>query len=228
MDFLIHYLYLYLQKLRQFDIGVIFLVVGAVIGMLNLFLYCYFGEMSTECYEKISNCLYESNWLDLPRDKQKYFILMIGNLQRPLYYHGFDIAVLNLQTYSQVNRILFLLTWLLLWSIFYWAFNLLCKFGRKLINWWRNFGAIQFLICSSILFIFTVNQISFHLLHVVQDSDIIRIKWTNYVNVYSYRFFFWISDIDVQNTIILMVFCQLGSRKIEKEMQKESQRTVVC
>lgn len=74
------------------------------VSMANLFLYCYFGKMATDSYLKMTKSLYESNWIDHPVQLQKYLILMIGNMQRPLYYHGFGIAKLNLETYTTVSH----------------------------------------------------------------------------------------------------------------------------
>lgn len=68
-----------------------------------MFLYCFFGKLASESFEQMADCLYECNWYGLPVGLQKYFILMIGNAQRPLYYHGFGIAVLNLKTFSKVS-----------------------------------------------------------------------------------------------------------------------------
>lgn len=60
--------------------------------------------MATESFEAMSDCLYESNWPELPIELQKYFILMIQNAQRPLYYHGFEIAVLKMETFCKVSQ----------------------------------------------------------------------------------------------------------------------------
>lgn len=69
-----------------------------------MFVYCYFGKIATESYAKMSDCLFESNWPEKPVKLQKYFILMIGNAQRPLEYHGFGLAVLKLETFANVNE----------------------------------------------------------------------------------------------------------------------------
>lgn len=42
-------------------------------------------------------------WHKLPTELQKYFILMIRNMQKPLYYHGFEVARLDLQMFSKVS-----------------------------------------------------------------------------------------------------------------------------
>lgn len=54
----------------------------------------------------MADTLYEASWPDLPIELQKYFIVMIGNAQQPLYYHGFGMAILNLQTFTKVSKLL--------------------------------------------------------------------------------------------------------------------------
>lgn len=64
----------------DFDLCTNFIVTFSTI--CNLFLYCYFGKMATECYAMMSSCLFESNWMELPVNLKKFFILMIQNSHR--------------------------------------------------------------------------------------------------------------------------------------------------
>lgn len=96
------------------------MAIAAVVGASNLFLYCYFGHLATDFYSQISVDLFASKWITFPLNLQKYFILMIGNSQQPLHYHGFGITFLDLNTYCSVR---FFLTffikksrWIWLWS----------------------------------------------------------------------------------------------------------------
>ena len=74
--------------------------------MTSLFSYCYFGMLATESFEKISDCIYlEMNWQGLSLNLKKYCILMIGNMQWPLYYHGFNVITLDLNTFIRVSVI---------------------------------------------------------------------------------------------------------------------------
>lgn len=73
------------------------------VSLSTLFLYCYFGQAATDCFGEITNILYESNWLKLNVNFQKYFVLMIQASQIQLNYHGFGIAFLNLNTYLRVR-----------------------------------------------------------------------------------------------------------------------------
>lgn len=76
---------------------------GASIGMLSMFIYCYFGKLATESFEKMSDCVYDLDWYKLSLSLQKYVVIMIANMQKTLYYHGFEVVVLNLNTFLRVS-----------------------------------------------------------------------------------------------------------------------------
>lgn len=49
-------------------------------------------------------------WIQLPIDIKKDFIIIIGNAQRPLTYTGFGITKANLKSYTSVKSISFAFT----------------------------------------------------------------------------------------------------------------------
>lgn len=86
----------------HFNLGIVFLVAALGVTVSNLFVYCYFGMLASKSFEKMTNCLYESNWVWLPVGSKKYLILMISNAQIPLFYHGSGVMIMNLETFSKV------------------------------------------------------------------------------------------------------------------------------
>lgn len=96
----------FFQQSKRIDFDICILAEVVSVSVFNLFIYCYLGRVATESFLKMSECSYESNWQRLPVKLQKYFIVMIANMQQPLYYHGFSVAVLNLETFNKVR-----LTW---------------------------------------------------------------------------------------------------------------------
>lgn len=94
-----------IQELEHFDSDTNMLFTTMLSGLLNLFIYCSFGKLATESFGQMSNCLFESEWLKLPVKLQKCYIIIIANAQIPLFYHGFDIIVLNLETFASVSMI---------------------------------------------------------------------------------------------------------------------------
>lgn len=92
--------------MKHIDKNVMTILAAATVSSSNLFVYCYFGKVATESYQQMADCLYECNWWELPVNLQKYTLLMNMNMQRLLYYHGFEVAVLNLETFSKVSHLL--------------------------------------------------------------------------------------------------------------------------
>ena len=76
---------------------------ASTVSLSTLFLYCYFGQVATDCFENVAATFYEAKWPNIPIKLQKYFVLMIANAQIPVNYHGFGIAFLSLNTYMRVR-----------------------------------------------------------------------------------------------------------------------------
>lgn len=82
------------------NVGLLLMVVLNGIG--TLFVFCYYGRIATDSYLEMGDCLYECDWRILSIDLQKYFILMIGNTQKPIFYNSFGFAILNMNTFCKV------------------------------------------------------------------------------------------------------------------------------
>ena len=65
--------------------------------------YCYFGKLTTESFAQMCDCIYDLKWPYLSSELQKSVILMIANMQEPIYYHGFRIVTLDLNTLVRVS-----------------------------------------------------------------------------------------------------------------------------
>lgn len=86
----------------NYDISIF--VIAICVDSSNPFLYCYFGQLATESYANVGQRLFESDWQRLPVNLQKYLLLMIQNMQKPLCYKGFGVIVLDLQTFIGVSK----------------------------------------------------------------------------------------------------------------------------
>lgn len=71
--------------------------------MLIMFFYCYFGKLASISFEQMTDHVFQMNWQDLPVKLQKYFILLIANMQKPLFYYGGGIVILDLSTFVNVS-----------------------------------------------------------------------------------------------------------------------------
>lgn len=108
-----------IQQFRHIDFEMCVLLVSTIVVVANLFLYCYYGKLATESFHQIADCLYEANWINFSIDQQKCVTFMLMHAQIPLYYHGFGIAVLNLETFSGVRLIVDLILMIMIFIDFY-------------------------------------------------------------------------------------------------------------
>lgn len=83
------------------------IVICVISSSSNLFLYCYYGKFTTDSYLAFNQSVYESIWYLLSLKIQKTMVLIIGNAQRPLFYHGSHIVSLNLETLLKVTAVEF-------------------------------------------------------------------------------------------------------------------------
>ncbi|XP_031626227.1 uncharacterized protein LOC116342669 [Contarinia nasturtii] len=84
--------------------GLVFFL-GTLVSIGNLFLYCHFGKLASNSYEKMTDCLYnDCNWMSLPNDLKKNILFMIQMSQKPIFYHGFGILELNLETFTKFMK----------------------------------------------------------------------------------------------------------------------------
>lgn len=90
---------------HEFEFTLASVLASTSVGISNLLLYCYFGELTTESYAMMSDCVYNMDWYEQPNELQRYFVLMIQNMQKPIYYHGFEVANLDLRTFIKVSEV---------------------------------------------------------------------------------------------------------------------------
>lgn len=112
-DKIIHF-----QQLKHISLTIWPLTMILGVGVANLFVYCYFGKLASQSFERMTDRLNESNWYDFNIKTQKTFILMIRNMQRPIYYHAFHVSIVDLETFQEVSMNMF-------WT----------KIGYDALNW---------------------------------------------------------------------------------------------
>lgn len=95
--------HLFFQQIHDPDVFLIVLLLASSLTVTYLFLYCYFGKVSAGSFEKMADCVYDMNWQKLPVRWQRYIILMIESMQKPLYYYGFKMIKLELNTFIKVR-----------------------------------------------------------------------------------------------------------------------------
>lgn len=91
------------QYLNSLDLGVLNILLGTSISFFNIFACCYGGQIANDSYAEMANYLFESSWQTLPLNLRKYLIIMITNAQKPLFYHGLGLAIVDLQNFTNVS-----------------------------------------------------------------------------------------------------------------------------
>lgn len=95
---------LYFQQIHNLDSDVFFTVCLTTVALVNLFVYCYFGKIGSDSFARMPDCLYcILNWRELPPELKMYVVLIIRNMQKPIYYYGFSVAVMDLNTFIYVR-----------------------------------------------------------------------------------------------------------------------------
>lgn len=84
------------------DFELAMLVIAAFVGIGNLFVFCYFGKLTTESSLKMTDCVYDLNWRHFDNNLKKCLIPILQMGKRPLTYEGYGIFTLNLETFTQV------------------------------------------------------------------------------------------------------------------------------
>ncbi|XP_031624982.1 odorant receptor 63a-like [Contarinia nasturtii] len=93
-----------LHMIRSDYIGSVFFLVESIACLSIVFCFCYNGQITSECFGRLSDCFYHNNWPNAPIELQKYIKIMIMNAQTPIYYQGCGIVVMNLETFRKTLR----------------------------------------------------------------------------------------------------------------------------
>lgn len=178
--------------MQNLGYGVIILLIAIVSNISTLFVYCYFGKLANDSFSDMSYRLFESNWQQLPLEMQKFFVLMIGNAQQTLHYHGLQIVRLDWETFTKVcTGSKFKQEKLCIWTIkspigVQESHSLLVLKLIKTHNLFLSF------LCA-----FTANQICHGLLFDAQNHNIKMIQFFSMVhhtpiNLFAYAWKIWI------------------------------------
>lgn len=84
------------------DTGTTFIAI--CVSGFNLYLYCFFGNRTTDNFLDFGDILWDLKFYEFPIDLQKLMTVMIGNTREKHFYHGFNILNLSLTTFNAVNE----------------------------------------------------------------------------------------------------------------------------
>lgn len=93
----------FVQLYNNFIRNVITLAYCVISALSYFWLNCYCGEFITNIFLKYADCLYKSQWYSLPVPLEKYWTIVMPNMQRTVFYDGLGMVRLNLNTFANVS-----------------------------------------------------------------------------------------------------------------------------
>lgn len=103
-------------------LGALFAMIGCCVSTSNLFLYCYYGQVSTESFLRFGDSIYESNLYNLPNNLQRSSVVMIANAQKPIFFHGCGIFHLSLNLFARVSLFSCAILPIVKWNLHFFRF----------------------------------------------------------------------------------------------------------
>lgn len=91
-----------LQEFKSFDITLLSPIPSMANCVCYVYLYTNFGEETNKSFENISSLLYEGDWIKQPNHLKKTLLLMMQNVQKPMFYTTFGGFLLNVDTLGRV------------------------------------------------------------------------------------------------------------------------------
>ncbi|KAJ3645578.1 hypothetical protein Zmor_007880 [Zophobas morio] len=72
--------------------------------ILQIFMYCYFGNEVQVKSDLVAYAPFESQWTDLPENIKMNIIIFVGNVLRPVKISAFNIFILSLETFMKILK----------------------------------------------------------------------------------------------------------------------------
>lgn len=95
----------FLQALQNLQLDIVIFILVTISALTDAYVFCYCGATTTMLFSEYADRLYEINSYDLPVPLQKQFVIILANLQRPVYYEGFGMVKLDLELFLNVKLI---------------------------------------------------------------------------------------------------------------------------
>lgn len=78
-------------------------VAAMIVGISNLFVYCYFGQKVTTKFATVADECYDVQWYAYPLEAQMRVKMMVMRSQRPFSFRGYFISSCSLATFQSVS-----------------------------------------------------------------------------------------------------------------------------
>lgn len=74
-----------------------------LISFVFVSLFCELGELISEQYEKVDLQLFECKWYRFPIQIQRELVIVIANVQQPVYIYGYGNVLCTRDTLKEVR-----------------------------------------------------------------------------------------------------------------------------
>lgn len=79
------------------------------VTLIQIYLFCYFGNSLSNSQEDIADYFHELNWHELPVQMQKLFLLPIMAAQNPIHMYAFGSIECTSETFTKV--LIYIIQW---------------------------------------------------------------------------------------------------------------------
>lgn len=92
----------FVQAIQNLDPKIFMIILGLPMSTGTVFLYCYVGSLTTEQFSRYATIPYESDWLMMPLQLQKFLLIIVAEARRPVEFSGLGLFSLNLMAFGKV------------------------------------------------------------------------------------------------------------------------------
>lgn len=90
--------------MEHIDPDVIAMMGGATLGIVMLFVYCFFGQFVSDNCLKFNDHICEVRWYQFPLPIQKLIIVVSANAQENLAFESLNVVKLSLDFFAKVKN----------------------------------------------------------------------------------------------------------------------------
>lgn len=76
---------------------------AVIYNIFDIYMVMYLGNEIMLSSDRLSHCLFESNWIDQSISYKKCLLILIENLRQPHQLVGYKLYALNLDTFTSVR-----------------------------------------------------------------------------------------------------------------------------
>lgn len=80
-----------------------FLVLLITVSIFQLFKPCFIGQLIESGNEKLSQIIYEGDWISESAEHKKSLMILVESLKDPLKLHAINLFIFNMETFKTVS-----------------------------------------------------------------------------------------------------------------------------